>query len=80
MIEKNKKKNRKKIAGQEIPTQEHIENPHSSSEPAGIIDYENSTTYFKDPKSGKWIVQNPAGSIAYNCLYRKLTSDSDQPS
>jgi hypothetical protein len=80
MNEENKKKIRKKIAGREVPTGEHTENPQSSPEPAEIIDYENSTTYFKDPKSGKWIVQNPAGSIAYNCLYRKLTSYSDQPS
>ncbi|MCI0470040.1 MAG: hypothetical protein L0Y73_00105 [Candidatus Aminicenantes bacterium] len=80
MIKENKKDNRKKIAGQEIPTIEDAGNPHPSPEPAGIIDYDNSTTYFKDPKSGRWIVRNPAGSIAYNCLYRQLTSDSEQPS
>ena len=32
--------------------------------------FENSAVYVQDKKSGKWEVRNPAGSFAYNYLYR----------
>jgi hypothetical protein len=32
--------------------------------------FDNSTTYRKDPKTGKWIIKIPAGSTVYNYLYR----------
>jgi hypothetical protein len=30
----------------------------------------HSTGYIKDKKTGKWKIVNPAGSMAYNYLYR----------
>lgn len=41
-----------------------------SGEKPRADDGEQSTTYKKDPRTGKWIIQNPAGSMGYNYLYR----------
>jgi len=33
-------------------------------------DYDHSTIYIKNEKTGLWEVRNPSGSIGYNYLYR----------
>ena len=39
--------------------------------------YENSSIYKKNEKTGEWEVKNPAGSIAYNYLYRGDYDEED---
>ena len=43
--------------------------------------HDNSSIYIKNEKTGEWEVKNPAGSIAYNYLYRddfEEESNSDE--
>ena len=33
--------------------------------------FDQTTEYIKDPKTGRWVIVNPAGSELYNNLYRE---------
>ena len=62
MNESDKEENKK---------QNRVEKPETGSTEQPQPDhFDNSTTYRKDPKTGKWIIQNPTGSTVYNYLYR----------
>jgi hypothetical protein len=52
-------------------------NDHQKEEKATLIKPENSDSsalYEQDRETGEWTIKNPAGSTAYNYLYR---GDSD---
>jgi len=55
----DKKKEKNKTAHKEDKEEQPVKNSH-----------DNSAIYKKDKKTGKWEVRNPAGSFAYNYLYR----------
>ena len=60
-IDKNKDTDPSRIRKTETP-----ENRESSDS------IENSTTYIKNKKTGKWEIKNPAGSTAYNIIGRDI--------
>jgi hypothetical protein len=46
-----------------------MKNENETVEQPEETDYDSSTTYVKNEKTGEWEIRNPAGSIGYNYLY-----------
>jgi hypothetical protein len=73
MKETKKKENKKVNREEKKPGTGNAKDSRQPAEKTPPDDFENSTTYRKDPKTGKWVVQNPSGSMVYNYLYRDLS-------
>ena len=52
------------------PKDHTVDTDNRSSLDTDMTDYDNSSIYIYNRKTGKWEVRNPAGSIGYNYLYR----------
>lgn len=71
--EKESKKEKKQNQENESSQAGQSEDSQQPTVQPLLDDYDNSAIYRKDPKTGRWIVQNPAGSTGYNYLYRDPT-------
>ena len=70
MSEKAKTENKKPIKPDNKPEKEKQNIDTDKSQDSKESPPSHSACYIKDKKTGKWKIVNPAGSMAYNYLYR----------
>ena len=62
---------KKKLIKPENKTEKQEQNIHTDEDQDPKENHpSHSARYIKDKKTGKWKIVNPAGSMAYNYLYR----------
>ena len=70
MSEKTKAENEKTVTPNDKTDNEQQNNETEINQDPIESPPSNSAGYIKDKKTGKWKIVNPAGSMAYNYLYR----------